>query len=270
MNERMRLGFAALAAVSVVALNAGRPLVEAQAGKTGVIQGLIRLEGPAPANPIIRMGADPKCGQMYKAARPTQDFVLRSADGGLANALVEIDGKFPASKAPAAPVTIDQRGCIFLPRVVAAQVGQRLEVKNDDPVGHNVHSLSTANPFNSSQPVTGMVLKVDLKHADPMLRIKCDLHSWMIAYVAVRTHPYVAVSGADGRFTVSNVPAGNHTLKVWHERFGQLTQSVVVSAGKTSSVDFSYTGKEKPSPLAFQDVVVSTDTVIARLLPLQP
>lgn len=270
MKHRTGVGIAAFAAVCALALNAGRTTVAAQAAKTGAIQGHIRLDGPAPANPIIRMGADPKCSQMYKAARPTQDFVHRSTDGGLANALVEVEGKFPAVKPPATPVTIEQRGCIFLPRVVAAQVGQRLEVKNEDPVGHNVHSLSTANPFNASQPVTGMVLKVDLKNADPMLRIKCDLHSWMIAYVAVRTHPYLAVSGADGSFTVANVPAGTHTLKVWHERFGPLTQSVVVMAGKTSSIDFTYTGKEKPSPLAFQDVVVSTDTVMAQLMPLQP
>jgi plastocyanin len=244
----------------------------AQAGTGGSITGHVRLTGPAPANSIMRMGADPLCSKANAGKRLTQDLVLRGADGGLANAFVDLQGTFPSSQVPAAPVapvTIEQRGCIFVPRVVGVRVGQALRVTNGDPMAHNVHSLSTrGNEFNVSQPKAGMTSTFQLKNADVVMRIKCDMHGWMVSYVGVVPHPYFAVSGSDGSFRITGVPPGRHTIRVWHERYGRLTATVQVKAGATATANFSYTGTEQPSTAGVFDLVIPghprTATLVAR------
>ena len=227
----------------------------AQAGG-GTIIGHVRLMSAAPGNATIRMGADPLCSRAIRGTPVTSDVVLRSADGGLANAFVDVQGKFPAGAAPTAPVTIDQKNCMFTPRVVGGRVGQALKVTNSDPTAHNVHSLSTKNAFNVSQPRPGMMSTFQLKSEDVVMRIKCDIHSWMVSYVGVVAHPYFAVSGSDGAFRITGVPAGKYPIRVWHERYGRLTANVDVKAGQTATVDFAYKGTEQPSTAGIQDLVV--------------
>jgi plastocyanin len=251
----------------------GSPHVHAAAPAAGTIVGHVRLMGPSPGNPIIRMGVDPMCAQLNGGSRPTQAIVLRAADGGLANVLVDIKGTFPSSTPPAQPVTVEQQKCVYTPRVVGARVGQTLRIRNGDAVFHNVHGVSTAgNDFNFSQPTAGMTRDIILKGPDVMLHLKCDVHSWMITYVAVETHPYFAVSANDGAFTVNNVPAGPHAVRAWHERYGELTQMVNVPAGKSVTVDFVYTGKESPNHARVQDVDLNAGSggAVAQLRLLRP
>jgi hypothetical protein len=233
--------------------------VQAQTPGGGTISGHVRLAGPAPANPIIRLRVDPMCGKLNEGKRPVHEFVLRSPDGGLANAFVDLEGTFPKAPPSGKPATLDQRNCIYTPRVLGARAGEVLRVTNNDPLMHNVHSQSTQNVFNFSQPKAGMTRDIQLKGPDVVMRITCDVHSWMLAYVGVETHPYYAVSGADGSFQVAGVPPGRRTVRVWHERYGQLTQMVTVAAGKTTTADFSYTGNEKPSKARLQDVPIPLD-----------
>ncbi len=241
---------AALALVcAAVTIGAGVPSaarLPAQGAATGTIAGRVRLAGPAPANPLLRMGADPRCSRATRGQRLTQEVVLRSADGGLANAFVHAQGQFAASPPPAEAVTIDQRNCMFVPRVVGARVGQTLRITNSDATAHNLHSVSKANLLNTSQPKQGMVYTFQPKTDEVMMRIRCDIHSWMTTYVGVTSHPYFAVSGTDGAFTIPRVPAGRHTIQVWHEQYGTLTRTVDVKPGATATVELSYTGKEKP------------------------
>jgi hypothetical protein len=244
----MQTRYATVAAVlGLVAGTLHAEGVAAQRGGGGIIAGHVRLTGPAQANPLIRFGADPLCSKINRGQRRFQEYVVRAEDGGLANAFVDVQGTFPATPAPATPVTIDQRGCIYAPRVVGLQVGQTLQITNSDPTLHNLHSLSTkGNAFNASQPKPGMVFKFQAKATDDMMRLKCDVHSWMTAWIGVRPHPYFAVTSADGAFRIQGVPPGRYTLRAWHERYGIVTQAVTVRVGQTSTVDFSYTGKEKP------------------------
>ena len=105
--------------------------------------------------------------------------------------------RFPPRRFRRQPVTIDQRGCMYVPRVVGAQVGQTVQVRNSDELLHNVHGTSThGNAFNFSQPKAGIVQELRLKDPEIMLRVACDVHRWMTAFVGVVNHPYFATSGA--------------------------------------------------------------------------
>jgi plastocyanin len=220
--------------------------VQAPGRETGTIKGHIRLMGKLPGNPIIRMGMDPKCAQINAGKRMIQEIVAAGLDGSLANVFVSLQGSFPQTPVPSKPVTINQRGCIYGPRVVGIRVGQTLEVRNDDDLLHNVHSLSArGNIFNISEPKAGMVQQLRLKDEEVMLQLKCDIHSWMTAYVGVVNHPYFAVSSTTGTFEIDNVPPGNRTVQAWHERYGPLTKTVRVTAGATTTVDFAYSGTER-------------------------
>ena len=244
---------------------AASPQLAAPAG--GTIQGRIRLEGRPPGNPIIRMGADPLCSRINRGKRVVQEAVLNTADGGLANVFVKLDGSFPQSPVPTAPVAIDQRGCIYAPRVVGVRVGQTLAVRNSDALMHNVHGVSaTGNGFNFSQPKAGMVRSLQMMGEETMLRLMCDVHGWMTAYIGVVSHPYFAVSSADGAFDIAGVPAGTYTIRTWHERYGELTQTVQVTVGATTTVDIGYTGDEEPPTTGVRDlhVPVATGHLAAR------
>ena len=264
--NRLVLGCVGGAAAVLVAAGPRSVAVEAQ-GATGTIVGHVRLTPSAPPSPIIRMGGDPRCSAAAGGKRVTQDFVVRSADGGLANTFVNLQGSFPATPVPTQPVALDQRGCIFVPRMVGVQVGQTLQVTNSDNTAHNVHSLSThSNAFNVSQPRKGMTSRFPLKSEDVVMRIKCDIHSWMVAWVGVVPHPYFAVSGGDGSFAIARVPPGRHTIQTWHEAYGRLTRTVDVKAGQTATADFVYTGKEKPSAAGVMELVIPGDVQAVTLI----
>jgi plastocyanin len=170
-----------------------------------------------------------------------QEIVAATADGSLANVFVRLDGTFPSPPVPAEPLVIDQRDCLFVPRVAGARIGQVVQFKNSDPLLHNVHGMSTgANSFNFAQPLQGTVSEVRLQEEDGMLHVKCDVHRWMTEYIGVVDHPYFAVSDRRGAFTLRDVPAGAHILVAWHEKYGPLEQPVGVEAGATVAVELTY------------------------------
>jgi plastocyanin len=222
------------------------------AGSRGTIKGRITLAGKLPGNPVIRMGKDPMCAAINRGKQVVQEAVIANLKGELANVFVSLQGDFVSTPAPNTPVTIDQRACIYLPRVVGVQVGQTLQVRNSDGLLHNVHSSSAVkeNTFNIGQPLAGMVNQFRLKEEPGMLRLGCDVHSWMTAYIAVVNHPYYSVSDGAGVFQIVGVPPGSYTIHAWHERYGTMKRTVQVRAGSVAALDFAYTGQEAPPPEA--------------------
>lgn len=210
-------------------------------GRTGTITGHVTFAGRPPGNPVIRMGMDPTCADLNRGRMVVQEEALVARDGSVGNVFVRLEGTFPQTPVPSTPVVIDQRACIYGPRVVGVRVGQPLQIRNDDDLLHNVHSSSAgSNSFNVGQPKAGLVFAFTPRTPEVMVKLGCDVHRWMTAFVGVMAHPYFAVSGADGRFTIANVPPGTYTLKTWHEQFGERRATVSVKIGAAVVADIGY------------------------------
>jgi plastocyanin len=137
----------------------------------------------------------------------------------------------PGAAWPAAPVKVemDQKGCVFIPRVVLVPAGGTVEFLNSDRLLHNLHSVSTHNPsFNRTQP-KGRVIPIAFAKPE-IIRLDCDLHSWMRAWVVVADHPFYALSNEAGEFALPSVPPGKYTLQIWQEALGTTSRDVVVGA----------------------------------------
>lgn len=231
---QLRISAASIVAVAISALAFGQPV-------NGTIKGTVIVKGKVPGNSIIRMGVDPKCAQLNEGSRVIQQVFAATIDNHLGNVFVRVVGSFPSTPLPKEPVVIDQRKCVYAPRVVGMRLGQTLQVRNDDQLLHNVHSSSeVGNSFNVGQPIAGMVYSFTPRSEEVMVKIGCDVHRWMTAYVGVVTNPFFAVSGADGSFEIPHVPAGKYTLEAWHEQLGVLTSDVVVKSGATAPVGLTY------------------------------
>jgi plastocyanin len=162
----------------------------------------------------------------------------------MANVVVRVVSGLPAGKsypAPTTPITMDQVGCQYIPHVIGLQVGQPLKVLNNDGVLHNVHALPKINkPFNMAMPPTRKEATETFTKEEGMFVIKCDVHPWMQSYVGVFSHPFFAVTGADGKYTIKDLPAGTYEIEAWHERLGTQKSKVTVGASDTQTAGFKF------------------------------
>ncbi|HEU4403133.1 MAG TPA: DUF2012 domain-containing protein, partial [Candidatus Polarisedimenticolia bacterium] len=171
------------------------------------------------------------------------ESLLVGKDGGLRNAVVSIGplraGKpFPPGEKPA----IDQHGCWFIPHVQVVPAGVSMDIVNSDGILHNIHTFPKNNaPINMAQPKFKKVMTHTFETPD-IVRVVCDVHSWMKAWIIVAAHPYYAVTGEDGSFALQDVPPGTYTVTVWHETLGTKQQTVTVTAGATVEAAFAFGG----------------------------
>jgi len=209
----------------------------------GAIQGKIEYHGKKPARTVIPMSSEAGCEKAHAGKLVYDESVVVGKNGGLANTFVYIQSGFGDKKfeVPKEPVVLDQSGCLFHPRVLGMQAGQILDVKNGDTVSHNVHPMPTNNrEFNEQQSPGAPDIQHKFPRADVMIPVKCNVHSWMRAYIGVVDNPYFFVTGDDGSFELKNLPPGDYTLAVWHEKFGEQKQTVHVAPSGNSAVNFSY------------------------------
>ncbi|MGD2115027.1 MAG: carboxypeptidase regulatory-like domain-containing protein [Acidobacteriota bacterium] len=218
---------------------AGSNAIEALQQGSATISGTITYVGQVPSFQPINMDADPVCAEKHD--EPVYPETLVLGDGNtVANIFVQVKDTFAQEDypAPSAPVVVDQRGCLYHPHVVGVLAGQPLQFWNSDAILHNVHGTPSANrEFNLGMPATLKEKSVTLNTPEEFVPVKCDVHPWMSAYVAVMTHPYFDVTTDDGRYEIT-VPPGTYTVEAWHERLGTRTSEVTVADGETASVDF--------------------------------
>jgi plastocyanin len=209
------------------------------------ITGTIRYTGKKPARKLIDMSEDPACVAAHHGKAYDESLVVGSK-GALANAFIYIkkglEGKTFA--VPATPVVIDQRGCWFRPRIVGIQTGQELQVINSDPVTHNIHPMAEINrEWNHSQGPGDLPMSRKFLKPEIMIPVKCNIHSWMHAYIGVVDNPYFAVSSDDGTFAIKNLPPGTYTIGVWQEKLGTQEQQLTVAPHQDAVADFTFKGK---------------------------
>ena len=209
------------------------------------ISGKVKLKGTPPAEIKIDMSQDAKCGTANPTPPTTRHYVV-GQDGGLGNVFVYIkEGAKPTPPKGDGPV-LDQTDCMYQPYIFGVQTGQKFKIRNSDDTLHNVHAMPKANKeFNFGQPVKGMVTEKSFDQAEVLVKFKCDVHQWMFAYAGVVDHPYWAITGKDGAFKISDVPAGAYTVEVVHLKAGRAEQKVTLAADDKKALDFTL---EVPAP----------------------
>ncbi|HKQ99681.1 MAG TPA: carboxypeptidase regulatory-like domain-containing protein [Pyrinomonadaceae bacterium] len=222
----------------------------AATGNEGTITGKVSLNGEPPAAQKIDMAQDANCAS--KNPNAVTETVV-SKDGKLQNVFVYIkDGTTADNKkiadfsfdTPSSEVVLDQNGCHYVPHVIGMQPNQKLKVTNSDPTGHNIHALPKSGggneEWNESQPTGAGPITKTFKRSEILVPVKCNQHPWMKAYIGVVKHPFYAVSGEDGSFTIKGVPPGTYTVVAWHEKYGEKTAQVKVDAKGSATSDFSF------------------------------
>ncbi len=211
---------------------------------TASVTGKVTLTGKAPQQAVLNFDADPVCKAQHSGTMRDETVVV-DAKGNLANVLVYVKegaGNYPA---PSTGVTLTQKGCQYHPHVFGIQVNQPLEIVNGDNTLHNVHAMPVVNDaFNVGQPSQGMVTEKKFSKPEMPVKFKCDVHSWMHCMSGVFTHPFFCVSGEDGSFKISGLPAGSYTLAAYQEKYGESApQKVDIKDGEAKTINFTFTAQ---------------------------
>jgi hypothetical protein len=211
----------------------------------GSISGFIYYGGGIPVRKATDMSGDPACVEAHRGKAYDESLVV-GGKGALANAFIYIQSGLEGKtfETPSIPVSLEQQGCQFNPRVLGLQTNQPLLISNSDPVTHNIHPIAQVNrEWNHSQGSGEPPITRRFTRPEVMIPVKCNIHSWMHCFIGVVDHPYFAVSGVDGTFAIRNIPPGAYVLEVWHEKLGTQELKVTVTPSGQQQVDFKFKGK---------------------------
>lgn len=212
----------------------------------GTITGRVNFKGTKPVPAKIQMNADRKCVKILAGRETFSEQVIVNGNNTLKNVFVYVKGGLPKREhaAPSSPVKLDQVGCRYTPHVLGVMVGQPIEIDNSDETLHNVHALpKNSRPFNLPFPRKGLKRTQSFSAPEVMVKVRCDVHNWMSAYIGVLDHPYFAVTDDQGRFSIPGLPAGKYDIEAWHEKYGASTLKVTVDATGSATADFTFEGR---------------------------
>jgi plastocyanin len=207
----------------------------------GTIAGTVKLVGTPPEMQMTKRQADPYC-----AKTPVKEEEVVVGPGGvLKNVIVRVTkGVTGHYDPPATSATVDQSACMYRPRVQGIVLGQPVQIKNSDQTLHNIHGYKGASTMFNQAEIPGQPPMIKMfPEADQIVKLKCDVHPWMTGFVLVSSHPFFAVTGDDGTFKISGLPAGSYTVEAWHERYGAKTAEITVAADKPAEAAFQFEAK---------------------------
>ncbi len=224
------------------AVPAGEPI------GTASITGRVLFSGAPPVRRPLRMLGEAACHRPG-SEKQSEDVVV-NPDGTLRNVYVHVvaglgDRRFAP---PGEPAVMDQEGCVFAPHLLAVQADQMILFKNSDPTVHNVRALARENrSFNVALSGKGRSVRRFFSKPE-IVRIRCDIHAWMGAFVAVESHPFHAVTGDRGSFVLSGLPAGEYAVEAWQEILGTSRQTVRLADGEAGRIDFTFGPRGRAGP----------------------
>jgi plastocyanin len=205
----------------------------------GTISGTVTFTGTPPKMRPIDMAKEPTCASQHATPVMTES-VVTGPGNTVQWAVIYISAGDQPAPAATTPVRYDQKGCEYVPHVAAFEVGQPLEIYNNDQTSHNIHPLAKTNPeWNKSQPPGTPALKASYDKPE-FIAVKCNVHPWMHGYFAVLATSRFAVTANDGKFSLAGLPPGKYTVTAWHERFGTLSQEVTVTGTESATANFVF------------------------------
>jgi hypothetical protein len=241
-----------LALLTAVALVGAAAMILGQkvrAAGEGSITGTVKLSGTAPHMRGIDMSKDPYCVKQHQNNPAKMENVVVGASGGLENVVLYISQGLTGNEASAVPSEqpiFDQKGCMYIPHVMALDVNQKFKVVSSDQTGHNIHPMPAPGSgnigWNKSQPPGAPPIETSWKAEEVAITVKCNIHPWMHGWHAVVKGPN-AVTDENGSYTIKNVPAGSYTVTAWQEEYGTQTEKVTVAAGQAGKADFTFKAK---------------------------
>jgi plastocyanin len=228
-----------LALAAIVVLIAGPALA-------GSVTGTVKFEGTPPTLKPTNMATDPSCAKKH-ASPPKNEMLVLGSGNTMGNVLVRVrSGATGSYSAPKEAVALDQNGCQYAPHVLAMMADQPLKIKNSDGLLHNVHALPKVNQgFNQAMPGSVKEVTRTFSKTEPPFKIKCDVHPWMAAYIAVLDNPYYDVTSADGKFTLDDLPPGDYEIEAWHEKLKTKSAKVSIKGDEAATVDFSFSAPQR-------------------------
>lgn len=218
---------------------AATPALPARPDPSGEIKGKVTYEGTLPKYKPLDMVNEPTCAKHYTTPVLPEN-VVTGPNNSLQNVVVYISTGAPEEAASTRPVMLKQRGCRYMPHVLAMETNQEIWVQNDDSVSHTVHPMARINKeLNRSQPpgTPPMVIKYDKPE---VIRVKCELHPWMRGVFVVLKNSHYSVSDESGGFSLPDLPPGKYTVKAWHEQFGEQSQVVSIGGGEAKELNFVF------------------------------
>jgi len=241
MNTIRKTLAVAAAAGLILGVVAQAPAYEGGEVKDGgMITGSIKFAGAPPARKEVPVTKDKEvCG---KEKHLSWDLIV-GPNKGIENAVVSLTDVKKGKKWATTKATLDQNSCVYKPHVLVVPAGATIDILNSDGILHNIHTYSTANPaFNKAQPKFKKVLTADFKKPET-IKVTCDAHGWMLGWIVVSDHPYVAVTDEKGEFTLKDVPPGHYKLEIWHETLGKSTKEVTVKSKEETKVQIELAKK---------------------------
>jgi len=225
-----------------------KPLVYLDPATLGDVSGVVKLAGEVPAPARIDTAVDPAC-ELAGVETFTEQYVVK--DGRLANVYVYVKSGPAVAMAEGAswmaPAVLDQKRCSYVPHVIAVMVGQRVEFRNGDPARHSVHVMPAVAgnaEVNLSEASKGAPQVKVFRKSEVMMPVRCSHHPWMNAFVNVSPTPWFAVTGADGRYELKGLPAGDYMLGFVQEKMGEQSVAVTVKPQAAATADVTYAMKQ--------------------------